>query len=180
MATKKPKTKETVILIRIPDVEARRGDASLTIQRGDLGHMQQFSYSGLTLRGNITEALQTALIALAKLETTPPPQFSTSNTSAQANNPFTSYTPPDPPDGDDDSDAPSDDDLDDFADAEDSAHTDAETNPNEATPPPVVNHAADLREIPAAEPERITPAPAPRPRTSGDAVPRSTAQMTLF
>src|SRR5688572_14572261 len=61
MAKKISKTKETVILIRIPDMETRQGAGTLTIQRGDLGHIMQFIYTGLTVRGNIAEALKTAL-----------------------------------------------------------------------------------------------------------------------
>ncbi|MBZ0315291.1 MAG: hypothetical protein K8L91_02650 [Anaerolineae bacterium] len=75
MTKPKSKTKETVLLIRVPDVEARSGEGSITIQRGDLGHLQQFNYTGLTLRGNIAEAVQNALIALAKLEAAPLPKF---------------------------------------------------------------------------------------------------------
>lgn len=71
----KEKAKETVILLRIPDIKARSGEGSITIQRGDLGHLQQFNYTGLTLRRNIAEAVQNALIALAKLEAAPPPKF---------------------------------------------------------------------------------------------------------
>ncbi|MBZ0315555.1 MAG: hypothetical protein K8L91_03985 [Anaerolineae bacterium] len=78
----KEQAKETVILLRIPDIKARSGEGSITIQRGDLGHLQQFNYTGLTLRGNIAEAVQNALIALAKLEATPPPKF-TPDTSTQ-------------------------------------------------------------------------------------------------
>ncbi|KAB2866701.1 MAG: hypothetical protein F9K46_01785, partial [Anaerolineae bacterium] len=92
MTKQKSKTKETVILLRIPDVEARSGEGSLTIQRGDLGHLQQFNYTGLTLRGNIAEAVQNALIALAKLETAPPPKF-TSDTPTQTDDVDTPDTP---------------------------------------------------------------------------------------
>ncbi|MBZ0304424.1 MAG: hypothetical protein K8I82_00010 [Anaerolineae bacterium] len=76
MAKKKSKSKETVILIRLPEMETRKGEGTMTVQRGDLGHIHQFNYTGLTVRGNIAEALQTAFIALAKLEAAPPPEFS--------------------------------------------------------------------------------------------------------
>jgi hypothetical protein len=82
MADKRKKAKETILMIRIPDDEARHGEASLTIQRGDLGIMRQFTYSGLTLKGNIAEAVQAAIAALAQLEVTPPPSFNTSDTPA--------------------------------------------------------------------------------------------------
>lgn len=92
MAKSKSKSKETVLLIRIPDAEARRGEASLTIQRGDLGHLTQFNYTGLTLRGNVAEAVQAALIALTKLEASPPPKFNTTTTPAQAETTVTTDT----------------------------------------------------------------------------------------
>lgn len=94
MAKLKSKSKETVLLIRIPDAEARRGEASLTIQRGDLGHLTQFNYTGLTLRGNVAEAVQAALIALTKLEASPPPKFNTTTTPAQAETTVTTDTSP--------------------------------------------------------------------------------------
>lgn len=75
MSKKTGKAKETIIMIRIPDAQARRGDASLTVQRGDLGSVQQFAYTGLTLSGNIAQAVQTAFVTLAKLEATSPPVF---------------------------------------------------------------------------------------------------------
>jgi len=84
MAKKKTHKKNTdvVILIRIPDATARHGEATLTIQRGTLGHIHEFSYSGLTLKGNIAEAVQTALLKLTKVEATPPPELSTETTEA--------------------------------------------------------------------------------------------------
>ena len=105
MTKQKAKTKETVILLRIPDAKARSGEGSLTIQRGDLGHLQQFNYTGLTLRGNIAEAVQNALIALAKLEATPPPKF-TPDTPTQTDGTDTPDTPLDenPAESDDDTD----------------------------------------------------------------------------
>lgn len=112
MAKSKSKTPETVILIRIPDAEARRGEASFTIQRGDVGHLHQFNYTGLTLRGNIAEAVQTALVALAKLETSPPPKFNTADAPAQTGSPVTTDTSSDENESDDESDA---DDVSDFA-----------------------------------------------------------------
>src|SRR5688572_8252708 len=82
MADKRKKAKETILMIRIPDVEARHGEASLTIQRGDLGTVRQFTYSGLTLKGNIAEVVQEAIAALAQLEAAPLPSFNTSDTPA--------------------------------------------------------------------------------------------------
>jgi hypothetical protein len=74
---KKKKSPETIILIRIPDADSRDGKATLTIQRGELGHMSEFDYKGLTLKGNIAEAVGTALVKLMGVERTPPPDFST-------------------------------------------------------------------------------------------------------
>ncbi len=72
MTKLKNKDKETVILIRIPEVTARKGEATLTVTRGELGHLQTFAYSGLTLKGNLAETVQRALATLAQLEMTPP------------------------------------------------------------------------------------------------------------
>lgn len=74
---KKKKSSETIIMIRIPDVDSRNGKATLTIQRGELGHMGEFDYKGLTLKGNIAEAVGTALVKLMGVERTPPPAFPT-------------------------------------------------------------------------------------------------------
>ena len=75
MARKKSKTKETVILIRIPDANARQGEATLTIQRGDLGHMQSFAHTGLSLKSDVAETVQDALQKLATIEAAPPPEL---------------------------------------------------------------------------------------------------------
>ena len=78
MAKKKSsKKKELVILIRIPDSDSRDGKATLTIQRGELGHMSEFDYKGLTLKGNIAEAVGNALVKLVGVENAPPPDFPT-------------------------------------------------------------------------------------------------------
>lgn len=76
MAKKKAKTKETLIMIHIPDADSHQGIGTLTIQRGDLGHIQQFDYKGLTLKGNIAEAVGTALLKLIQVEAAPPPDLS--------------------------------------------------------------------------------------------------------
>jgi hypothetical protein len=77
MAKKKSrKKKELILLIRIPDAESRNGKATLTIQRGELGHMSEFDYKGLTLKGNIAEAVGTALTQLKGVESNPPPEIS--------------------------------------------------------------------------------------------------------
>jgi hypothetical protein len=77
MAKKSSKKKELVVLIRIPDADSRDGKATLTIQRGELGYMSEFDYKGLTLKGNIAEAVGTALVKLMGVERTPPPTFPT-------------------------------------------------------------------------------------------------------
>ncbi len=152
MTKQKAKTKETVILLRIPDAKARSGEGSLTIQRGDLGHLQQFNYTGLTLRGNIAEAVQNALIALAKLEATPPPKF-TPDTPTQTDGTDTPDTPLDenPAESDDDTD----------------------TNEEEET-----ENTEVISVISAdAEPSpRITSAP----HAAESAIPANTDQMSLF
>lgn len=164
MAKPKSKPKETVLLIRIPDAEARRGEAALTIQRGDLGHLTQFNYTGLTLRGNIAEAVQAALIALAKLEAAPPPKFSTTPAPAQAETPVTT----------DASTAENESDVDD--DEVDTTDVDeGEEGDNDKTAPAEVNLSA-TPEASAAEPSAHT--------TSASrlmpALPDNTAQMSLF
>ncbi|GIK64431.1 MAG: hypothetical protein BroJett018_22250 [Chloroflexota bacterium] len=151
MTKQKAKTKETVILLRIPDVEARSSEGSITIQRGDLGHLQQFNYTGLTLRGNIAEAVQNALIALAKLEANPPK--------------FTPDTPTQT-DGTDTPDTPLD---------ENAAEPDDDTGTNEE------EEAEDTKVISDtsadAEPSpRITSAP----HAVESAIPANTDQMSLF
>jgi len=75
MTKKKAKTKETLILIRIPDIDDRQGIGTLTIQCGELGHIQEFDYKGLTLKGNIAEAVGNALLKLAQVEAAPPPNI---------------------------------------------------------------------------------------------------------
>lgn len=152
MTKPKSKTKETVILLRIPDVESRSGEGTITIQRGDLGHLQQFNYTGLTLRGNIAEAVQNALIALAKLEATPPPKF-TPDTPTQT-------------DGTDTSDTPLEENA---ADSDD----DTDTNEEEET-----DNTEVISVISAdAEPStRITNAP----HAVESAIPANTDQMSLF
>lgn len=81
------KARETVILIRIPEVDARKGEATLTLTRGDLGHLQTFTYSGLTLKGNLAETIQRALATLAQLEMTPPPPVVAADTHQTAETP---------------------------------------------------------------------------------------------
>jgi hypothetical protein len=96
MAKKKSsKKKELVILIRIPDSDSRDGKATLTIQRGELGHMSEFDYKGLTLKGNIAEAVGTALVKLVGVENAPPPEISTENAQSVS-------TPTDSSEGDED------------------------------------------------------------------------------
>lgn len=169
MAKSKSKPKETVLLIRIPDAEARRGEASLTIQRGDLGHLTQFNYTGLTLRGNIAEAVQVALIALAKLEAAPPPKFNT--TPAQAETAVTTDTSTAENESDVDDDEVDTTDVDEGEEGEESS----EVDDNDKTAPAEVNLSA-TPEASAAEPSAHT--------TSASrlmsALPDNTAQMSLF
>ncbi len=153
MTKPKSKTKETVILLRIPDVESRSGDGSITIQRGDLGHLQQFNYTGLTLRGNIAEAVQNALIALAKLEAAPPPKF-TPDTPTQT-------------DGTDTPDSPLEENS---ADSDEDTDTNEEEEETENTK--VMRDTSD-----DAEPSpHITSAP----HAVESAIPANTDQMSLF
>jgi len=69
----KKQSKELVALIRIPDATAHDGTATLTLQRGDMGRITEFAYRGLTLKGNIAEAIGQALQELIRLEAAPPP-----------------------------------------------------------------------------------------------------------
>lgn len=175
MAKSKSKPKETVLLIRIPDAEARRGEASLTIQRGDLGHLIQFTYTGLTLRGNIAEAVQTALIALAKLEAAPPPKFSTTPAPAQVE----TDAPPDPSTAENEPDVDDDEvdttDVDEGEEGEESS----EVDDNDKTAPAEVNLSA-TPEASAAESSAHTTSATLLISTTGDVIPANTAQMSLF
>lgn len=148
----KEKAKETVILLRIPDAKARSGEGSITIQRGDLGHLQQFNYTGLTLRGNIAEAVQNALIALAKLEAAPPPKF-TPDTPTQTDGVDTPNTPLD----------------------ENAAESDDDTDTNEEEE---TENTEVIRDISAdAEP---SPRTTSAPPAIENAIPANTDQMSLF
>lgn len=171
MAKSKSKPKETVLLIRIPDAEARRGEASLTIQRGDLGHLTQFNYTGLTLRGNIAEAVQAALIALAKLEAAPPPKFNTTPTPAQAETAVTTDASTAENESDVDDDEVDTTDVDEGEEGEESS----EVDDNEKTAPAEVNLSA-TPEASAAEPSAHTTSAA----RLMSALPDNTAQMSLF
>lgn len=72
----KNKPTELVILIRMPDADARRGEGSLTVQRGELGTLTGFNFTGLTLKHDVAGAVQSALEKLAALEKSPPPETS--------------------------------------------------------------------------------------------------------
>lgn len=163
MAKSTGKSKEIVILIRIPDAEARKGEASLTIQRGELGHLHQFNYTGLTLRGNITEAVQTALVALAKLEAAPP-KFNTTETPAQAESAVTTTASADENESN----------ADEAADTDDGeAVEEREDDTNDDDTPTVVHHMI----APASESTERTISAS---QSIEDAVPVNTAQMSLF
>lgn len=170
----KSKPKETVLLIRIPDAEARRGEASLTIQRGDLGHLSQFNYTGLTLRGNIAEAMQAALIALTKLEMSPPPKFNTPATPAQAETSVTTDT------STAENDSATDDDEVDTPDEDEGEEGEAssEGDEDDDTAPTVINLGVES-ETPAESSEHTTSASLLM-STTGDVIPTDTAQMSLF
>jgi hypothetical protein len=170
MAKSKSKPKETVLLIRIPDAEARRGEASLTIQRGDLGHLTQFTYTGLTLRGNIAEAVQAALIALTKLEMSPPPNFNTPATPAQAETTVTTDASTEEKESDTD-----DDEVDTPDEAEDEeGEASSEGDEDDDTAPTVINLGV-ASETPAESSSYTTSAAPLMP-----ALPDNTAQMSLF
>ena len=75
MAKKKSRKQqpETVILLTLPDPDSRNGTGTLTVKRGDLGHIQAFQYKGLTLQHTIAEVVKAALAKLTELETAPAP-----------------------------------------------------------------------------------------------------------
>jgi hypothetical protein len=174
MSKTKPKPQATVLLVRIPDAEARHGEATLTIQRGDLGHLTQFNYTGLTLRGNIAEAVQAALIALVQLEATPPPKFNTPAAPAQAETAVTTDASTEENEADTDDDGVDTLDEDEGEEGEASSEGDedddtasAEMNlsiESEASPKPSEHTSSDALLIP----------------TTGDVIPANTAQMSLF
>jgi hypothetical protein len=175
MAKAKGKPKETVLLIRIPDAEARRGEASLAIQRGDLGHLSQFTYTGLTLHGNIAEAVQAALIALTRLEMAPPPpRFNTPATPAQAETAVTTDV------STEENDSDTDDDEVDTSDGAEGAEGEAssEGDEDDDTAPPVITLGIES-ETPAESSEHTTSASLLM-STTGDVIPTDTAQMSLF
>ncbi len=174
MAKSKSKPKETVLLIRIPDVEARRGEASLTIQRGDLGHLTQFTYTGLTLRGNIAEAVQAALIALTKLEMSPPPKFNTTAAPTQAETAVTSDTPTAENEADTDDDEVDTLDEDEGEEGEEPS----EMNDDDDTASAVMNLSIESETSP--KPSEHTSSDALLRPTTGDVIPTDTAQMSLF
>lgn len=80
MANDKKKTSTSkkaslVIMINIPDLNTRRGEGTAAIQKGDLGHVMQFQFSGLTLKSDLAQAVQQALAHLTEVELTPPPRI---------------------------------------------------------------------------------------------------------
>lgn len=97
--TKKKKSTEVNILIHLSDPNARTGKATLSIKRGDLGHILQIEYSGLLLKSQLAEGIQNALIALTKIEATPP-QFKLPST------PKNTTTDPDTPNPEESEEAP--------------------------------------------------------------------------
>lgn len=126
MVKRKSKAKELIILIRLPDADSHQGIGTLTIQRGDLGHLQQFDYRGLTLKGNISEAIQAALLKLAQVEAAPPPDLSPSVSS-----------PPDPDSVADEAESVSNDLLPDEAEEDENAAEMAEKVENRPATPPL-------------------------------------------
>lgn len=56
----------TILTLTLPDPG---GEGTLIIQRGDLAHMRQFTYTQI---GDITEVVQAAMNALALIESNPP------------------------------------------------------------------------------------------------------------
>lgn len=175
MAKTKSKPKETVLLIRIPDAEARRSEASLTIQRGELGHLIQFTYTGLTLRGNIAEAVQAALIALTKLEMAPPPKFNTTTATAPAETAVTTATSTAENESDTDGDEVDTSDEDEG----EAGEASSEGDDNDDTAPTEVNLSA-IPEASAVESSAYTTSASLLMPTTGDVIPADTAQMSLF
>lgn len=133
MAKKKAKTKETIIMIRLPDVDDRQGVGTLTIQRGELGHLQQFDYKGLTLKSNIAEAVGTALLKLVQVEAAPPPDLP----AADAENSASVSTPTDTESVDDDDESVSSDSLPDEPEEDENPSEMAENAENPPPNPPI-------------------------------------------
>lgn len=59
----------TVITLTLPDEEREARSGTLLIQRGDLAHVRQFVYTGVS---DITAAIKAAYLALAAIEAEPP------------------------------------------------------------------------------------------------------------
>lgn len=73
MSDKKQSTKQaappTVITLTLPEGDGIEHSGTLLIQRGDLAHVRQFTYLGVS---DITAAIKEAYIALAAVEAEPP------------------------------------------------------------------------------------------------------------
>ncbi|MCS7072676.1 MAG: hypothetical protein NZM00_14320 [Anaerolinea sp.] len=59
----------TVITLTLPESEGESHDGTLLIQRGDLAHLNRFTYTRIA---DLTEILAEALIALSAVEAAPP------------------------------------------------------------------------------------------------------------
>lgn len=59
----------TVITVTLPEEDGIQRSGTLLIQRGDLAHVRQFSYSNL---GEIAAVLKDAVVALSSVEADPP------------------------------------------------------------------------------------------------------------
>jgi hypothetical protein len=73
MSNKKQSTKQaappTVITLTLPEADGAEQKGTLLIQRGDLAHVRQFTYLGVS---DIAAAIKEAYIALAAVEAEPP------------------------------------------------------------------------------------------------------------
>ncbi|MDX2136741.1 MAG: hypothetical protein SF123_01505 [Chloroflexota bacterium] len=69
MPNKKSKAVPTVITLTLPESDSDSRDGTLLIQRGDLAHLNRFTYSRIA---DLTEIIAEALIALSAVEADPP------------------------------------------------------------------------------------------------------------
>lgn len=67
--TKKLSSPPTVITLTLPEKEGGEGSGTLLIQRGELAHVRQFTYGGVS---DITDTIKAAYIALSAVEAEPP------------------------------------------------------------------------------------------------------------
>jgi hypothetical protein len=179
---KKKKTPETIIMIRIPDVDSRNGKATLTIQRGELGHMGEFDYKGLTLKGNIAEAVGNALVKLVGVENAPPPEISTENAQSVSTPTDSSEAADDPQSVSSDTDSLSLDEADEDENPPDSPEID-EKSPENAENPGVSTQTAiyDTDDtLDEEQAEKVSVSVTAVPTDTSDETAADKQQMSLF